>query len=293
MPDLRVPPFPFEPARAQRVLETLAERGLVPDPAAHPLLEGVFGNSPFLGRLAIREPEILARILSAGPQAVLDEMLARAGSVALLDDEAAAMSALRGAKRGAALAIALADIGGQWPLGQVTEALTRFADQCVQGALRFLLRRAALQHGMSQTDGAALEATTGLTVLAMGKYGAHELNYSSDIDLVVFYDAERFPFAKRGDTRGAAVDIVRGLVKLIAEITADGYVFRTDLRLRPDAGATQVAISLDAAEAYYESLGQNWERAAMIKARPCAGDPETGAQFRGLIAPFICRRNLD
>jgi glutamate-ammonia-ligase adenylyltransferase len=293
MPDLRVPPLPFEPARAQRVLETLAERGLVPDPAAHPLLEGVFGNSPFLGRLAIREPEILARILSAGPQAVLDQMLARAGSVALLDDEAAAMSALRGAKRGAALAIALADIGGQWPLGQVTEALTRFADQCVQGALRFLLRRAALQHGMAETDGAALEATTGLTVLAMGKYGAHELNYSSDIDLVVFYDAERFPFAKRGDMRGAAVDIVRGLVKLIAEITADGYVFRTDLRLRPDAGATQVAISLDAAEAYYESLGQNWERAAMIKARPCAGDPETGAQFRGLIAPFIWRRNLD
>ena len=96
---------------------------------------------------------------------------------------------------------------------------------------------------MAEQDGAALEARTGLTVLAMGKYGAHELNYSSDIDLVVFYDAGRFPFAKRGDARGAAVDIVRGLVKLLAEITADGYVFRVDLRLRPDAGATQVAIS--------------------------------------------------
>ena len=146
---------------------------------------------------------------------------------------------------------------------------------------------------MAERDGAVLEATTGLTVLAMGKYGAYELNYSSDIDLVVFYDAEHFPFAKRGDARGAAVDIVRGLVKLFAEITADGYVFRTDLRLRPDAGATQVAISLDAAEAYYESLGQNWERAAMIKARPCAGDPETGAAFLAAIAPFIWRRNLD
>ena len=147
------------------------------------------------------------------------------------------------------------------------------------GALRFLLRQAAARHGMAEQDGAVLEATTGLTVLAMGKYGAYELNYSSDIDLVVFYDAERFPFAKRGDARGAAVDIVRGLVKLIAETTSDGYVFRTDLRLRPDAGATQVAISLDAAEDYYESLGQNWERAAMIKARPCAGDPETGRRF--------------
>ncbi len=293
MPDLRVPPLPFEPARVQRVLESLSEHGFVPDAAARPLLEGVFGNSPFLGRLALREPGILSRILSAGPEAVLNEMLARAGSVAQLEDEAAAMSALRSTKRGAALAIALADIGGQWPLGQVTEALTRFADQCVQGALRFLLRRMAQQHGMMQIDGAALEATTGLTVLAMGKYGSHELNYSSDIDLVVFYDAERFPFAKRGDMRGAAVDIVRGLVKLIGEITADGYVFRTDLRLRPDAGATQVAISLDAAEAYYESLGQNWERAAMIKARPCAGDPQTGAAFQRLITPFIWRRNLD
>ncbi|HEX2760624.1 MAG TPA: hypothetical protein VHM27_08925, partial [Rhizomicrobium sp.] len=203
------------------------------------------------------------------------------------------MAELRSAKRAAALAIALADIGGLWPLEEVTGALTRFAYACVQGALRFLLRQAAALHGMAEKNGAVLEATTGLTVLAMGKYGAHELNYSSDIDLVVFYDAERFPFAKRGDARGAAVDIVRGLVKLIAETTSDGYVFRTDLRLRPDAGATQVAISLDAAEAYYENLGQNWERAAMIKARPCAGDPETGAAFKEMIAPFIWRRNLD
>ena len=123
--------------------------------------------------------------------------------------------------------------------------------------------------------------------------GAHELNYSSDIDLVVFYDAEKFPFHRLGDPRGAAVDLVRGLVKLIAEITADGYVFRVDLRLRPDAGATQVAISTGAALDYYESQGQNWERAAMIKARPCAGDPETGADFLTAIAPFIWRRNLD
>jgi glutamate-ammonia-ligase adenylyltransferase len=127
----------------------------------------------------------------------------------------------------------------------------------------------------------------------MGKYGAHELNYSSDIDLIVFYDADKFPFHKRGDPRGAAVELAHGLVKLIAETTGDGYVFRTDLRLRPDAGATQVAISTDAALDYYESQGQNWERAAMIKARACAGDPQTGAAFLAGIAPFIWRRNLD
>ena len=293
MPDLHIPPLPFDAARVTRTFETLAELGFVPAANARALLEGVFGNSAFLSRLAVRDPGVLKHIVAAGPASVLGAAIARAGAVALLDDEALAMAELRGAKRAAALAIALADIGGLWPLEEVTGALTRFADACVQSALRFLLRRAAALHNMTEQDGAVLEATTGLTVLAMGKYGAHELNYSSDIDLVVFYDAERFPFAKRGDPRGAAVDIVRGLVKLIAEITSDGYVFRTDLRLRPDAGATQVAISLDAAEAYYENLGQNWERAAMIKARPCAGDPQTGAAFREMIAPFIWRRNLD
>ncbi|HWA91732.1 MAG TPA: bifunctional [glutamine synthetase] adenylyltransferase/[glutamine synthetase]-adenylyl-L-tyrosine phosphorylase, partial [Rhizomicrobium sp.] len=190
-------------------------------------------------------------------------------------------------------AVALADIEGQWDLQAVTGALSRFADAAVQGALRFLLAQAARQAGMSGADGAALEASTGLTVLAMGKYGAGELNYSSDIDLVVFFDEEKFPYQKLGDKRGAAVDLVRGLVKLIAETTSDGYVFRTDLRLRPDAGATQVAISTGAAEAYYEGMGQNWERAAMIKARVCAGDAQAGAQFLKAIEPFVWRRNLD
>src|SRR6185312_9469719 len=155
------------------------------------------------------------------------------------------------------------------------------------------LARMAARDGLPERDGRVLEATTGLVVLAMGKYGAHELNYSSDIDLVVFYDAEKFPFRKLGDPRGAAVELVQGLVKLIAETTSGGYVFRVDLRLRPDAGATQVAISTSAALDYYESQGQNWERAAMIKARPCAGDEETGAAFLKSIAPFIWRRHLD
>ena len=116
MPDLRVPPLPFDVARAARTLEGLAERGFVPGPEQRPLLEGVFGNSGFLSRLALREPEILSRIFAAGPETVLQEILARARNVALLDDEAAAMAELRGAKRAAALAIALADIGGLWPL---------------------------------------------------------------------------------------------------------------------------------------------------------------------------------
>jgi glutamate-ammonia-ligase adenylyltransferase len=286
----RIPPEPFDPARAARIREALAEQGVV---ITDSVFDGVFGNSAFLGRLALREPDALAQYFAVGPQTVLDAAIALALGAADADSEAQAMQGLRTAKRRAALTIALADIAGVWDVNAVTAALTRFADACVGASLRFLLRAQALRAGMTETDGTVLERDTGLTVLAMGKYGAFELNYSSDIDLVVFYDADKFPFAKRGDPRGAAVDIARGLVKLMSEITADGYVFRVDLRLRPDAGATQIAISTDAALDYYEAMGQNWERAAMIKARACAGDPQTGAAFLDAMKPFVWRRYLD
>ena len=287
------PPQPFDSARAERTFEALAAEGFVPQPGQRGILAGAFGNSPFLARLALREQATLTQLLQRGPEAIVADAIALAHSAADAPSQAEVMANLRVAKRRAALAIALADIAGIWPLEEVTRALTEFADACVKGALRYLLREAAEKATLSAGDGAVLEATTGLAVLAMGKYGAFELNYSSDIDLVVFYDPRRFPFRKRDDARGAAVDLVRGIVKLLSEITADGYVFRVDLRLRPDAGATQVAISTDAAEGYYEGMGQNWERAAFIKARACAGDPETGAHFLAAIVPFIWRRNLD
>ncbi|HKU65072.1 MAG TPA: bifunctional [glutamine synthetase] adenylyltransferase/[glutamine synthetase]-adenylyl-L-tyrosine phosphorylase [Rhizomicrobium sp.] len=279
---LRIPPNPFDPARAARVKEALAETGFHSE---EPLLGSVFGNSAFLGRMAIREAGALAEYFAAGPQTVLNAAILLAEAAGRTGNEAQAMQDLRVAKRRAALAIAMADIAGTWDVDKVTAELTRFADACVGGALRFLLAQTG--------SGAVSEEACGLTVLAMGKYGAFELNYSSDIDLVVFYDTEKFPLSKRGDPRGAAVDIVRGLVKLLSETTSDGYVFRVDLRLRPDAGATQVAISTDAGLDYYEAMGQNWERAAMIKARACAGDPQTGAQFLADLRPFIWRRYLD
>ena len=281
-----VPPNPFDPARAARVKEALAERGFA---SGEILLDSVFGNSPYLGRLAQREVGALGEYLAAGPETVLQAAILVAHAAARAENEAQAMAELRTAKRRAALAIALADIAGLWDVNRVTAELTRFADACVGAALRHLLRAESTRSGVADVG----EEDCGLTILAMGKYGAFELNYSSDIDLVVFYDAARFPFSKRGDPRGAAVDIVRGLVRLLSETTQDGYVFRVDLRLRPDAGATQVAISTDAALDYYEAMGQNWERAAMIKARACAGDLKTGAQFLEGLKPFIWRRHLD
>jgi [glutamine synthetase] adenylyltransferase / [glutamine synthetase]-adenylyl-L-tyrosine phosphorylase len=287
------PPPPFDPARAARTFESLREQGFTSAPEHRALLESVFGNSPYLARLAVREHALLPRLLAEGPQAIVAAADDLALSAATAETLADAMQRLRIAKRRAALAIAMADIAGIWQLEDVTRALTQFADAALKGALRFVLREAAIKAAMPAHDGAVLEETTGLIVLAMGKYGAFELNYSSDIDIVVFYDPVRFPFHKRGDPRGAAVDMVRDIVKLLTERTADGYVFRVDLRLRPDAGATQVAISTEAAESYYEGMGQNWERAAFIKARACAGDPVTGAQFLKAIEPFIWRRHLD
>jgi glutamate-ammonia-ligase adenylyltransferase len=286
MPEFRTPPKAFDPERVARVKAGLAEQGFASE---EPLLDAVFGNSPFLGRLAQRELGALGEYFAAGPETVVTAAVLLAQACAHAQSEAQAMKELRTAKRRAALAIAMADIAGIWDVEKVTAELTRFADACVRGALRFQLAAEAARGATPPVR----EEDCGLTVLAMGKYGAHELNYSSDIDLVVFYDTARFPFVKRGDPRGAAVDIVRGLVRLLSETTGDGYVFRVDLRLRPDAGATQVAISTAAALDYYEAMGQNWERAAMIKARACAGDPQTGAQFLEALRPFIWRRYLD
>jgi glutamate-ammonia-ligase adenylyltransferase len=288
-------PLAFDKARAERTLASLAEGpdGLTPPPRARAVFAATFGNSPYLARLALRERATLADAVARGPAAVLADVDAALKTVPGAKDDAEAMAMLRRAKRQAALLIALADISGLWTVSEVTRALSLFADAAIGAALRFLLRAAAEREGKPAGDPARLEAETGLIVLAMGKYGAYELNYSSDVDLIVFYDAERFPFSKKGDARAAAVDIVKGLVKLLAETTADGYVFRVDLRLRPDAGATQIAISTDAAIDYYEGMGQNWERAALIKARACAGDPTAAAGFLKSLDPFIWRRNLD
>jgi glutamate-ammonia-ligase adenylyltransferase len=291
--DRTPPPLPYEPARAQRALEDLKERGFVASTEQLPLLDAAFGNSPYLARLALREPEFLRRILEHGSENAFANILERVAVDTAAGSMSDAMSLLRRAKRQIALAIAFADISGAWSLEKITGALTQFADACVGAALRFLFRESAAGTPLDSRTPAGLEAQTGLVVLAMGKYGAHELNYSSDIDLVVFYDTERFPFRKRNDPRAAAVDLVKGLVRLLSEITADGYVFRVDLRLRPDAGATQIAISTEAAEAYYEGMGQNWERAAFIKARACAGDRDAAAQFLKAIEPFVWRRYLD
>ena len=127
----------------------------------------------------------------------------------------------------------------------------------------------------------------------MGKLGARELNYSSDIDLIVFFDPEASSIAPGTEPSTFFVRLTKRLVALLQEVTEDGYAYRVDLRLRPDPRATQIAISIEAAAIYYESMGQNWERAAMIKARPVAGDLALGREFMGRLEPYVWRRYLD
>jgi glutamate-ammonia-ligase adenylyltransferase len=200
---------------------------------------------------------------------------------------------LRRTKNELALLTALADIGGVWPVMQVTQALTDLADTMVQAAVRFLLCDAMRRDRLKPADPREPEAGSGYIVLAMGKMGAFELNYSSDIDLIVFFEPDAPGIPEDTDPSSLYIRVTRGLVKLLQERTGDGYVFRVDLRLRPDPASTQIAISVPAALDYYEHRGQNWERSAMIKARPCAGDIAAGERVLKELSPFVWRKYMD
>ncbi|HWK43913.1 MAG TPA: bifunctional [glutamine synthetase] adenylyltransferase/[glutamine synthetase]-adenylyl-L-tyrosine phosphorylase, partial [Stellaceae bacterium] len=266
-------------------------------------LEAIFGNSPFLTRLALREPELVTAVLRSGPQESfaqvirslnLDHVQEPGNSTPISGmDTVQVARRLRDAKRHAALIIAMADLADQWSLDQVTGALSRFAEATLQVALHHLVRVAIAAGQLAPAEDGSEGDQAGIIILGMGKLGAHELNYSSDVDLMILFDADRLRYIGRDTPQAFMARLARDLVRLMEERTADGYVFRTDLRLRPDPASTPPAVSLAAAETYYGSMGQNWERAAMIKARPVAGDLAAGRRFLASLAPFIWRKHLD
>jgi [glutamine synthetase] adenylyltransferase / [glutamine synthetase]-adenylyl-L-tyrosine phosphorylase len=210
-----------------------------------------------------------------------------------LPSEAEIMTRLRVAKRRVAFLLALADLGRVFSTAEVTAWLSALADAAVSATIDYLLASAAADGRLTLKDAAEPSKSSGLVVLGMGKLGAGELNYSSDIDIVVFFDPASGLVADPDDAIDLFPRLMRRLVRILQERTADGYVFRIDLRLRPDPGSTPLAIPVEAALLYYESRGQNWERAAFIKARPCAGDLEAGAAFVKELRPFVFRKYLD
>ena len=279
--------------RAREMLAEAAADGWTPLlDEAWQALAPVFAASPYLTSLARLSPERLRRILAEAPEARLQALLAVAKAAG--GDAADGGAHLRRAKGDLHLLAALADLGGVWSLDHVTSALARFADVAVAAALAIATSEARERGRLATVEAdPAAGPLPGLFVIAMGKHGAFELNYSSDIDISVFYEPDALPVAEGVEPQAAAVQLTQRVAQLLQERTGEGYVFRVDLRLRPDPSATPVAMPVDAALEYYETVGQNWERAAYIKARACAGDIPRAEAFLEELKPFIWRRYLD
>lgn len=232
--------------------------------------------SPFLADGLERLPE-LAALLAAGQG---EEALqwAKAAGTGIADPGVA----LRREKRALALALAIGDLAGAFDLARVVAELSAFADRALDAAIAAAIR-----------DRVADAEPAGFTALALGKHGAGELNYSSDIDPILLFDPARLPRRERDEPGAAAQRVARRVVELMSHVTHEGYVFRVDLRLRPASEVTPLAISFNAALSHYESSALAWERAAFIRARACAGDIAAGEEFLKAIRPFVWRKSLD
>ena len=264
-------PIAVETARGQALAADWGARGALAE-----ILTGIGGCSPYLCELLRKEQDWLAEAVTLA--APLQDVLPK-------DSDNDIAAGLRRAKRRVAGFLAMAEVSGAYSLTQSTQALTDFADQAVSLAFQAAL-------APYQASG-KLPEESGLFVIAMGKMGAGELNYSSDIDLVVMFDDRDMDHFEAAQRRQILVRATRAATKLLNDITEHGYVFRTDLRLRPDPSVTPICVAMSSALDYYESLGRTWERAAFIKARVCAGNRKAGAEFLDQMVPFVWRRYLD
>ncbi|MFA6607242.1 MAG: glutamine-synthetase adenylyltransferase, partial [Sphingomonas sp.] len=230
--------------------------------------------SPFLAMLLEREPR-LATALAQGELPPL---------AAVLEDEPAmpVSRRLRLERRRLALRVAIGDLAGRDDLTAVTHALSDFADRALDTAIAAAI-----------TERTPDATPQGFAAIALGKQGSRELNYSSDIDPIFLFDPATLPRRPREAPEEAAVRIGKRVVEILQARDGDGYVVRVDLRLRPSPEVTPIALSVDAAISYYESLALPWERAAFIRARAAAGDIVLGAHFLDAVKPFVWRRALD
>ena len=259
------------------------------------VLDSLFGCSPYLSKCVIRHPQCVESMALMGPGPAWDALLQdfRVEAAGATPDRTKLAQCLRHYKERASLHIAVNDLLGLWTLEEVTAHLSAFADCCVETALSAILRSEVDAGNLEPNAPESPSQSSGIFILALGKLGAGELNYSSDIDLMVLFDNGSVPYSGTKSTQEFAVKVAKALVKLLEERTADGYVFRTDLRLRPDPASTALAVSTESAELYYESWGQNWERSALIKARCVAGDAVAANKFLARLKPFIWRKSLD
>ncbi len=275
------------------VAELVAAGGPLKD-----FLVAALSLSPYLSETAARSPALLRIAASEALEPTLQRIVETARGAwrprnSQTPSEGEVMTALRIAKRELSFLIALADLARIFSARDTTFWLSELADAATAAAIDHLLLSSHESGKLRLPDPSNPSRGSGLIVLGMGKLGGRELNYSSDIDVVVFFDPEAGTLPDPMDGSEIYGRMMRRLIRILQERTADGYVFRTDLRLRPDPGSTPLAVSLDAALVYYEGRGQNWERAAYIKARPVAGDIAAGQNFMRLLTPFVFRKYLD
>ena len=241
----------------------------------HSALDRLTANAPFLARLAELNPDDITRFLVDGTDAAL-------ALIVLPPAEDDIMRALRQWRGRIALLLALGDLSGEHEVATTTRLLSNFADQACDAAL-----------AAAFAERVPGEEARGLSVIALGKLGSNELNYSSDIDPILIFDPDTLPRRSRDDPGEAAVRIARRMTEILSARTGDGHVLRVDLRLRPHPEVTPIVLPVDAAISYYESEALAWEQAAFIRSRASAGDRVLGEQFLSAIQPFIWRRSLD
>ena len=238
-------------------------------------VERAAGHAPFLAVLAQPRGSIVERFIAGGAAGAM-------AAVTTLADGREMPSKLRQRRNDLALLLALGDLSGEQGFSPTVRALSDFADEACDAAL-----------AQAFAERAPGEPVRGLAIIALGKQGSHELNYSSDIDPILIFDPATLPRRARDEPVEAAVRIARRWVEILSSRTGDGYVLRVDLRLRPSPEVSPIVLPVDAAISYYESQALAWEQAAFIRARACAGDVELGRSFLDTIQPFIWRRSLD
>ena len=264
---------------------------LIQQPGIVRLIHAIGGNSPFLADLIIKNIHFFEYLILNGPDKACNKAFTCLQNSSIQESRSSIAKILRITKQKIAIACAIADVGNVWTLKKITHTLSYLAEITLHFAINYLLLQAHQNKKITLSHPENPQENSGFIVLGMGKLGGRELNYSSDIDLIILYDPDKYP--NHPDLATLFIRITRQLVSLMEDRDENGYVFRVDLRLRPDPSSSPLAVSLPAAISYYESLGQTWERSAMSKARPVAGDLAGGYSFLEAVQPFIWRRHLD